>query len=90
MVDFPSYSKKAIVFVGFGVMEEDHCMYIKRNKECLLIISLYFDNILLIGNTLEMLVDIKVSCPPFLNWRTWVRQSMYLELESLEIVQRNS
>ena len=37
------------------MMEEDHCMYLKRSNNRFLILSLYVDDILLAGNSKEMI-----------------------------------
>ena len=50
---------KAIISIGFEMMEEDHCVYVKRLGKSLLILSLYVDNILLAGNDIEMIVTTK-------------------------------
>ena len=36
-------------------MEEDHCMYLKRSNSDLVILSLYIDDILLVGNNKDMI-----------------------------------
>ena len=41
------------------MVEEDHCVYVKRSKESFLILSLYVDDILLAGNDKEMIVATK-------------------------------
>ena len=50
---------KAIISIGFEMMEEDHCVYVKRSRKSLLILSLYVDDILLAGNDMEMIVTTK-------------------------------
>ena len=37
------------------MMEEDHCMYLKRSNNGFIILSLYVDDILLVGNNKEMI-----------------------------------
>ena len=37
------------------MMEEDHCMYLKHSNNCFVIFSLYDDDILLVGNSKEMI-----------------------------------
>ena len=37
------------------MMEEDHCMYLKRSNNGFVILSLYVDDILLAGNSKEMI-----------------------------------
>ena len=50
---------KAIILIGFKMMEEDHCVYVKRSGKSLLILSLYVDDILLAGNDIEIIVTTK-------------------------------
>ena len=35
---------------GFIMMEEDHCVYVKRSNNHFIILSLYVDDILIVGN----------------------------------------
>ena len=44
---------------NFEMIEEDHCVYIKRSKDKFLILSLYIDNILIVGNSKEYILEIK-------------------------------
>ena len=39
--------------------EEDHCVYVKRSKDNFVILSLYVDDILLVGKNLEFVKIIK-------------------------------
>ena len=41
------------------MMEEDHCVYVKRSRKSLLILSLYVDDILLARNDMQMIVTTK-------------------------------
>uniref|UniRef100_A0A2N9FUY1 Reverse transcriptase Ty1/copia-type domain-containing protein n=1 Tax=Fagus sylvatica TaxID=28930 RepID=A0A2N9FUY1_FAGSY len=41
------------------MIEEDHCMYLKRSKRSILILSLYVDDILLVGNDMDSIVTTK-------------------------------
>ena len=41
------------------MVEEDHCVYVKRSKERFLILSLYVNDILLARNDKEMIVATK-------------------------------
>ena len=50
---------KAIILIGFEMMEEDHCVYVKGSRKSLLILSLYVDDILLAGNDMKMIVTTK-------------------------------
>ena len=40
---------------GFTIMEEDHCVYIKRSNSDFIILSLYVDDILIAGNNKKLL-----------------------------------
>ena len=46
----------SITSFGFEMIEEDHCVYIKRSKKSILILSLYVDDILLAGNEMSSIV----------------------------------
>ena len=37
------------------MMEEDHCVYLKRSNNSFIILSLYVDDILTVGNSKEMI-----------------------------------
>ena len=41
------------------MMEEDHYVYLKRSNSSFVILSLYIDNILLVGNSKEMIDTVK-------------------------------
>ena len=41
------------------MIEEDHCMYLKWSKRSILILSLYIDDILLVGNDMDSIVTTK-------------------------------
>ena len=45
----------AVLKDGFKMMEEDHCVYLKRSNNSFVILSLYVDDILLVGNSKEMI-----------------------------------
>ena len=47
----------------FKMIEEDHCVYIKRSKDKFVILSLYVDDILIAGNN-EYITKIKCGCHP--------------------------
>ncbi|KAK2968233.1 hypothetical protein RJ640_027063 [Escallonia rubra] len=44
---------------GFEMIEQDHCVYVKRSKKNILILSLYVDDILLAGNDMSSIVATK-------------------------------
>jgi hypothetical protein len=46
---------QAILKDGFIMMEEDHCVYLKRSNNSFIILSLYVDDILTAGNNKEMI-----------------------------------
>ena len=45
----------AVLKDGFKMMEENHCVYLKHSNNCFVILSLYVDDILLVGNNKEMI-----------------------------------
>ena len=47
---------RAITSNEFTMIDEDHCVYVKRSKDSFLILSLYVDDILLAGNNKEMII----------------------------------
>ena len=50
---------KAILTYDFKMIEEDHCVYVKRSNDKLEILSLYVDDILIVGNDKEFVFAIK-------------------------------
>jgi hypothetical protein len=49
----------SITSFGFEMIEDDHCVYLKRSKRSILILSLYVDDILLAGNDMDSIVTTK-------------------------------
>ena len=49
----------SIISHGFEMIEEDHCVYLKRSKKSVLILSLYVDDILIVGNDMDSIVVTK-------------------------------
>ena len=45
---------QAMLKDGFSMMEEDHCVYIKRSNIGFIILSLYVDDILIAGNNKKL------------------------------------
>ena len=43
----------------FEMIDEDHCIYVKRSDTKFVILTLYVDDILLAGNNVEYLLTIK-------------------------------
>ena len=41
------------------MIDEDHCVYVKRSYEKFIILSLYIDDILIAGNEKEYIMNIK-------------------------------
>jgi hypothetical protein len=50
---------QAIISNGFKMIEEDHCVHVKRSKGIFVILSLYVDDILLVRNDKNMIVTTK-------------------------------
>ena len=50
---------QVVLLNGFTMIEEDHCVYVKRSKGSFIILSLYVGDILLAGNDMEMIVAMK-------------------------------
>ena len=50
---------KSILTYDFKMIEEDHCVYVKRSNDKLAILSLYVDDILIAGNDKEFVFAIK-------------------------------
>jgi len=46
---------EAIISFGFTMVSEDHCVYVKRTTRGIMFLTLYVDDILLVGNNLEMI-----------------------------------
>ena len=44
-----------IISFGFQMIEEDHCVYLKRSKKSFVILSLYVDDVLIIGNNMSLM-----------------------------------
>ena len=40
----------SITSFGFAMIEKDHCVYLKKSGKSILILSLYVDDILIVGN----------------------------------------
>ena len=49
----------SIISFDFEMIEEDHCVYLKRFKRSILILLLYVDDILLAGNDMDSIVTTK-------------------------------
>ena len=49
----------SIISHGFEMIKEDHCVYLKRSKKSVLILSLYVDDILIAGNDMDSIVTTK-------------------------------
>jgi len=46
---------EAITSSGFGIVSEDYCVCVKRTTRRIMFLTLYVDDILLVGNNLEMI-----------------------------------
>ena len=52
---------QAVISYGFRMIEEDHCVYVKRSKDDFAILSLYVDDILLAANSKEFVKTVKIG-----------------------------
>ena len=50
---------QAMLNDGFTMVEEDHCLYIKHSNIGFIILSLYVDDILIVGNDKKLIDDTK-------------------------------
>ena len=48
-----------VIFNGFLMIEEDHCVYVKRSERSFIILSLYVEDLLLAGNNKAFIKTIK-------------------------------
>jgi len=46
---------EAITSFGLSMVSEDHCVYVKKSTRGVIFLTLYVDDILLVGNNLEMI-----------------------------------
>ena len=46
---------EVITSLGLSMASEDHCVHVKRSTGGIMFLTLYFDDILLVGNNLEMI-----------------------------------
>jgi hypothetical protein len=53
------YVLSRIISFDFKIIDEDHCVYVKRSKDKFVILSLYVDDILLASNNKEYVQTIK-------------------------------
>jgi hypothetical protein len=52
---FDSY----ILSFGFGRIKDDHCIYSKEEGGCFIYVALYVDDMLLIGNNMDKIKELK-------------------------------
>ena len=50
---------KEVISFDFTMIDEDHCIYVKKSNGMFVILSLYVDDILLAGNNLEYVKTVK-------------------------------
>lgn len=50
---------QTITLIAFEMLDEDHCVYVKKTENNFPILSLYVDDIFLAGNDMEMIVTTK-------------------------------
>jgi len=51
---------EAIISFGLNMVSEDHCVYVKKTTKGIMFLTLYVDDILLAGNSMEMIQTIKL------------------------------
>ena len=78
----------SIISHGFEMIEEDHCVYLKHSKKSVLILSLYVDDILIVGNDMDSIVATKKLLSSTFE-RTWVKRILCSGLRLLETVLRS-
>lgn len=61
-IDWSNVARRFRVNTAFMIFEKNHCVYIKRSAKSILIISLYSDDILLVGTGGAMIVDTRSCC----------------------------
>ena len=73
----------------FTMINEDHCIYVKKSNGKFVILSLYVDDILLAGKNLEYLKIFKSWLSKSLYMKDMGEKTIYWVLRSKEIVPRN-
>ena len=76
---------QAMLQFGFPIVEDDHCIYLRRSNEKFLIVTLYVDDILMASNDLKMIATTKGWRHRTSIWRTWVIRVTCTELRSIWI-----
>ena len=61
------------------MIDENRYVYIKQNKDKYMLLSLYMDNILIVGNDLEFVQTFKDGCHLLLRWKIWGKHFTFLE-----------
>ena len=72
------------------MMEEDHCVYIKRSNIGFIILSLYLDDIFIVGSDKKLIDVTKKWLSSNFEMKDMVRLAMCLVLRSLGIAQNDS
>ena len=67
-----------ITLYDFTMIDEDHCVYIKQNKDKCVIIFI-MDDILIIGNDLKFVQTIKKWLLSTLRWKIWEKHLIFLD-----------
>lgn len=71
---------EAILEANMNMIEDDHCVYVKKIGEGLMILSLYVDDILHARSNMVWSMPWKDGYPPFLKWRIWVKQTIRFKI----------
>lgn len=77
---------QAIASNGLMMVEVDHYMYVKQSKANFLILTLYLDDILLVGNNKEMIITIKGWLSSNFEMKYMIKASCVLGVKILRIV----
>ena len=78
-----------IISNDFTMINEDHCVYTKRDKDKFIILSLYVDDILIVGNDKEFLKGIKGWLSSNFEMKDMGEAAHILRVKNSRIVQRN-
>jgi hypothetical protein len=73
-----------VISNGFLMIEENHCVYVKRSEGSFIILSLYVDDILLAGNDKEFIKTIKEWLPSTFEMKDMGEASFVLGVKILK------
>ena len=78
----------SITSLDFEMIEEDHCVYLKRSRRSIIILLLYVDDILLARNDMDSIVTTKKWLSFTFDMKDMGEVNFVLELRLLETIQR--